>query len=103
MTTQGARKPADAPEARIVTVEGSGAFVGWQATARADFPARVLIDLRSGSIPSILAGVDAIVLAHNFPDGEGGIAQSMLDVVPYDGAMHMAEAIFDAIGKLPNR
>ena len=103
MTVAGARKAASAPEGRTVTAEGTGAFLGWQITARADFPARVLIDLRSGSIPTILQGLDAIVIDHNLPDGEGGIAASMVDVVPYEGAMHMAEAVFDAIGKLPNR
>jgi uncharacterized tellurite resistance protein B-like protein len=98
------RKAAKRPAPRTVTVaiEG-GDFDGWEATARADFPAALLEDLQSGSISRIIAVLDAIVTDHNMPDSEDNVAAKMADVDPYAGLMEVANAIFDKIGKLPNR
>ena len=87
---------------RTVTI-GKGDFEGWEATARADFPAGLLADLQSGSIDKIIGVLDAIVIDHNFPDANDELAKSMADVDPYGGLMEVASGIFDAIAKLPNR
>ena len=102
--TQLKRKAAKRPAPRTVsvTVEG-GDFAGWEATAKADFPAGLLADLQSGSIQRIIAVLDAIVIDHNMPDKDDEIAKTMSEVDPYTGLMEVATAVFDAIGKLPNR
>jgi hypothetical protein len=98
------RKAAKRPAARTVAVSiDAGDFGGWEATARADFPAALLADLQSGSITRIIGVLDAIVIEHNMPDANDEVAKAMGEVDPYDGLMEVATAIFDAIGKLPNR
>lgn len=97
------RRPAGRPAPRTVEVTGSGDFAEWACTARADFPARVLADLQSGSIDRIMAALDVIVVEHNFPDSAGELAEHMTDVDPYRGLLAIAGAVFDAIGKLPSR
>ena len=90
------------PEPRKVSIALQGVFAGWTATARADFPAGWLADLQSGEIGKIVAVLDRIVLEHNFPGDDGQLAPSFADV-PYDAMLAAATAVFDAIGKLPNR
>jgi hypothetical protein len=98
------RKAAKRPQARTVSVKlEAGDFAGWEAMARADFPARLLGDLQSGSIDRIIGVLDAIVVDHNLPDANDEIAVTMADVDPYAGLMAIANEIFDAMGKLPNR
>jgi hypothetical protein len=98
------RKAAARPVSRTVTVAiPKGDFEGWEATARADFPAGLLADLQSGSIVRIIGVLDSIVIDHNMPDVNDEVAKSMAEVDPYSGLMEVATAIFDAIGKLPNR
>lgn len=98
------RKAAKRPQPRTVTVTiAKGDFEGWEATAKADFRAGLLGDLQSGSIDRIIKVMDAIVIDHNMPDSEDEVAKSMGDVDPYSGMVELATAIFDAIGKLPNR
>jgi hypothetical protein len=46
---------------------------------------------------------DAIIIEHNFPDGNDEIAVSLSDVDPWTGLVTMAGAVFEAISKLPNR
>jgi hypothetical protein len=98
------RKAAARPASRTVTVSiAKGDFEGWEAPARADFPAGLLADRQSGSITRIIGVLDAIVLDHNMPDVNDGVAKTMAEVDPYSGLMEVATAIFDAIAKLPNR
>jgi hypothetical protein len=97
------RRPAKRPAARTVTVQLEGEFEGWEATARADFPARYLADFDSGKLERIIPALDAIVLDHNFPNSQDEIAASMGDVDPYTALTAFADKVFDAIGKLPNR
>lgn len=97
------RKAAKRPAPRTVSVTGTGEFAGWEATARADFPARLVEDLLSGDINRIISVLDAIVVDHNMPNSDDEIASTMADVDPYTGLMELAGEIFDAIGKLPNR
>lgn len=97
------RKGAAKPKPRMVEVKLNSEYTGWVATARADFPARVLADLQSGQMDRIIPALDIIIVHHNMPDIDGNVAASMGDVDPYDGMIKMAGAIFDAIGSLPNR
>lgn len=98
------KRPAKRPAPRTITAKISeGEFAGWEATAKADFPARLLADLQSGSIEKICAVLDTIIIEHNFPNANDELAESMADVDPYTGLMLMGGEIFDALSKLPNR
>lgn len=99
-----ARKAAKRPAPRTVTatIEG-GDFDGWSATARADFPARLVIDLNSGQVDKILGVLEAIIVEHNMPDSEGEIADHLADVDPYSGLLAVANALGDQLAALPNR
>lgn len=99
------RRPAKRPEARLVTARApeDGPFAGWEATARGDFRAELLADLQSGQIERIIRVLDAIVVDHNMPNDRDELAATIGDVDPYDGLLVISGAIFDAIGKLPNR
>jgi hypothetical protein len=98
------RRPAKRPAMRTVTVAiEDGDFAGWEATARADFPAKYLADFDSGKIERIITALDAIIVDHNFPNAEDEIAATMADVDPYTGLVAVADKVFDAISKLPNR
>lgn len=104
MTGGAKRRPARRPAPRTVTVTiPDGAFAGWEATCRADFPAKLLAKLESGKAADIVEVLDAIVVEHNFPNAQDELATSLAEVDPYDGLMVVAGALFDAIGKLPNR
>lgn len=93
------------PAPRMVTFSGpaGGEYADWTMTARADFPANVLASLQSGQISDIVSALDRIVVDHNLPDESGEVATSMGEVDPYDGLVIMAQGIFDALDKLPNR
>lgn len=98
------RKAARRPTTRTVTATiAKGDFEGWEATAKADFPAGWLVDLQSGELGRIIGVLDRIVVDHNLPNVDDEVAASMSDVDPYDGLLEISGAIFDAIGKLPNR
>jgi len=102
--TRARRRPAGRPAPRTVDVTvAAGEFAGWSCTARADFPARVLADLQSGSIDRIMVALDVIIVDHNFPGADGELAETMADVDPYRGLLAVAGDALDAIGKLPNR
>lgn len=99
-----ARTAAAAPARRTVTGRVStGPFTGWEVTGHVDFPARVLADLQSGNLDRLLPALDKIVTEHNLPDADGKVAQSMADVVPYDGMLEVAGALLEAITALPPR
>ena len=97
------RRAAKRPAPRTVTITLSGDYEGWECTARADFPARVLEDFQSASMTRIMAAMDAVIIDHNFPDSTDEIAQSMSDVDPVGGVTAAADAIWTAIGALPSR
>lgn len=94
---------AKRPAGRTVQVDLSGDFAGWSCTARGDFPAGLLADLASGDVGRIVSALDGIVLTHNFPGSDDQLAPNMAAVDPYDGLIAAGTAIFEAIGKLPNR
>lgn len=98
------QRVAARPPARTVHVAiDDGAFAGWEATARADFPARLLVDLESGSAAKVLGVLEAIVIEHNFPDETGELAATLGDVEPFDGIMVVSGKLLEAIGRLPPR
>lgn len=91
------------PAPRTVEVTGLGEYETWRAKARADFPARLLDPMETGKLGPIMDALDKIILEHNFPDTDGSIADSLSDVDPYDGVVHMAGQITEAITRLPPR
>jgi hypothetical protein len=98
------RRAAKRPPPRTVTVTiEEGDYAGWEATAKADFPARILADFDSGKVDRIITGLDAIIVDHNFPNADDELAASMAEVDPYAGLVAVAEKVFEAINKLPNR
>lgn len=96
---------AKRPSVRTVDVAGdpAGEFAEWTCTARADFRAGFLADLQSGKVERVIAVLDAIVIAHNWPTEKDELAEHMADVDPYRGLLHMGGRIFEAIAKLPPR
>jgi len=105
VSTRGTRQIAKRPAPRTVHIvlDDESGYPGWEATARASFPARILFDLDSGDLPRIFAALDGIIVSHNLPDSNDQLAASMADVDPKEGALAIASGLFDAIGKLPNR
>lgn len=98
------RKAAKRPAARTVTVTvAEGDFAGWSATARADFPARLVEGLESGKIAEVLGVLEVIIVEHNMPDEHDDVAAHLSDVDPYAGLLAVANLIGEAIAKLPNR
>ena len=85
-----------------MTIE-DGDFAGWSATARADFPARLVIDLDSGQVEKILSVLEVIIVDHNMPDQADQVAEHLADVDPYAGLLAIANALGAELGKLPNR
>lgn len=88
---------------RTVTVHGDGDFADWEITIRADFPARLLLDLQSTDISRILAAVQRITVGHNLPDSEGNVATDLLDVDPYAGLIALVGKATEAMVSLPPR
>ena len=98
------RRAAKRPAPRTVTATiEDGDFAGWSATARADFPARLVIDLDSGQVEKILSVLEVIIVDHNMPDQADQVAEHLADVDPYAGLLAIANALGAELGKLPNR
>lgn len=99
------RKAGTRPAARTVEATGKagGEFADWWCRARVDFRAAWLVELGSGDVARIIRVLGLIILEHNFPDADGEVAATLEDVDPYDGLMHVAGELTDAIGTLPPR
>lgn len=98
------KSAAKRPAARTVSVQiTTGEFAGWEATAKADFPAGILSDLQSGDIERLIRALDRIVVDHNFPNSSDEVAESLADVDPYEGLIVVATQLFEKIGSLPSR
>jgi hypothetical protein len=98
------RKAARRPAPRTVTVTlPDGDFEGWSATARADFPAKLLSGLESGKIDAVLEVLERIIIEHNMPGEDGEIAAHLADVDPYAGLLAVSNKLGEAIANLPNR
>ena len=97
------RAAAPSPPARTATLTLEAPYDGWTFTIRLDYPARVLEQLLSGSVVTITHALDSLVVDHNFPDVEGNVAASMLDVFPVDGVLAAFDAYQDHRLTVPNR
>jgi hypothetical protein len=98
------KRPAKQPERRFVTFVLTGDYEGWEGAARADFKIKIVADLDSGQMDRVIPALDSIVTDHNFPDADDPdkIAATIGDV-DSDAIGPIVDAIFTAIGKLPNR
>lgn len=98
------KRAAKRPPTRTVEVGiAEGDFAGWQATFRVDFPARLLEEFESGSAQRVIAALQKLVIEHNFPDVDGEVAATLIDVDPYTGLVAIADAYMDALRALPPR
>jgi hypothetical protein len=99
-----ARKAAARPAPRTVTVDDlGGAYAGWSATMRVDWPAGWMQAVEAGELAGILMVLDRAVTTHNMPDADGNIAATMAEVDPASGMALMASELLDRMGKLPPR
>ena len=91
------------PSFRTVEIALAAPFDGWTATMRAEgVPARVMIDLQSGSVERALNAVDRLIVKHNFLNEDGDPAASVLDA-PMDALTQTVERWSEAVAALPNR
>jgi hypothetical protein len=91
------------PSFRTVEIALAAPFDGWTATMRAEgVPARVMIDLQSGSVERALNAVDRLIVKHNFLNEDGEPAASVLDA-PMDALTQTVERWSEAVAALPNR
>ena len=91
------------PTFRTVDVNLSSPFEGWTATMKADgIPARIFIELQSGSAERSLTALEKLVVKHNFLDADGNFATSVLDA-PMDALSDAIQKWSDAIAALPPR
>jgi hypothetical protein len=88
---------------RTVDIALSSPFDGWTATMKADgIPARVFIELQSGSVERSLEAVARLIVKHNFLDGDGEPAKSVLDA-PMDALSEAIQKWSEAVASLPPR
>lgn len=90
-------------QARTVDISLSSPFDGWTATMKADgIPARVFIELQSGSVERSMAAVERLIVKHNFLGEDGALAQSVLDA-PMDALSDAIAKWSEAVAALPPR
>ena len=98
------KRAAKRPPVRTVEVGiPEGDFAGWQATFRVDFPAKLIEEFESNNARRVIAALQVLVVDHNFPDANGEIAETLIDVDPYTGLVAIADAYMDALRALPPR
>jgi len=91
------------PQFRTVDIVLSAPFDGWTATMRAEgVPARVFIELQSGSVERAMNAVERLIVSHNFLDENGGPAATVLDA-PVDALTDAIGKWSDAVAALPPR
>ena len=96
------KRAAARPAPRTIPISLDGDYAGWEATARADFPSRLLYDLSSNDEARMYGALNKIVIEHNFPDDSGEIAGSLEDV-DWAAITKLMEGISKGIADLPNR
>lgn len=90
-------------QARTVDIALSSPFDGWTATMKADgIPARVFIELQSGSVERSMAAVERLIVKHNFLGEDGEPAKSVLDA-PMDALSDAVAKWSEAVAALPPR
>ena len=91
------------PDFRTVEIALAAPFDGWTATMRAEgVPARVMIDLQSGSVERALNAMERLIIKHNFLTEDGESAASVLDA-PMDALTQAVERWSEAVAALPPR
>ena len=91
------------PSFRTVEIALNAPFDGWTATMRAEgVPARVMIDLQSGSVERALNAMERLIIKHNFLTEDGEPAASVLDA-PMDAMTQAVERWSEAVAALPPR
>ena len=91
------------PSFRTVEIALAAPFDGWTATMRAEgVPARVMIDLQSGSVERALNAMERLIIKHNFLTEDGEPAASVLDA-PMDAMTQAVERWSEAVAALPPR
>ena len=91
------------PQFRTVDIVLSAPFDGWTATMRAEgVPARVFIELQSGSVERAMNAVERLIVKHNFLDETGAPATTVLEA-PMDALTDAIGKWSDAVAALPPR
>jgi len=91
------------PQFRTVDIALSAPFDGWIATMKAEgVPARIFIELQSGSVERALNALERLVVKHNFLDENGEPAKQVLDA-PMDALSDAITKWSDAVAALPPR
>jgi len=91
------------PSFRTVEIVLAAPFDGWTTTMRAEgVPARVMIDLQSGSVERALNAMERLIVKHNFLNEHGEPAASVLDA-PMDALTQAVEKWSEAVAALPPR
>jgi len=91
------------PQFRTVEVTLAAPFEGWTATMKAEgVPARVFIELQSGSVERAMNAFARLVVTHNFLDDDGNPAPNVLDA-PMDAITAAITKWSDAVAALPPR
>jgi hypothetical protein len=97
------REAAPRLEGRTADFELAAPYTGWTFTARLDFPARWLEELASSNVLRVCAALDRfLIVDHNFPDIDGNVAASMLDVYPAEAVVYAVAAYQRGTSTLPN-
>jgi hypothetical protein len=94
---------AKKPQARTVTVTLPEPWTGWTATLLATFSLKVVADLQSGDTDRIIAAWDAVCIEHNFPDDDGGVAESAKTVCDEEAMAKAVQLWLEARAALPPR
>ena len=91
------------PQFRTVDIALSAPFEGWTATMKAEgVPARIFIELQSGSVERALTALERLVIKHNFLTEDGEPAKQVLDA-PMDALSDAITKWSDAVAALPPR
>jgi hypothetical protein len=91
------------PQFRTVDISLSAPFEGWTATMKAEgVPARIFIELQSGSVERALTALERLVIKHNFLTEDGEPAKQVLDA-PMDALSDAITKWSDAVAALPPR
>ena len=91
------------PQFRTVDIALSAPFEGWTATMKAEgVPARVFIELQSGSVERALTALERLVVKHNFLTEDGEPAKQVLDA-PMDALSDAITKWSEAVAALPPR
>jgi hypothetical protein len=91
------------PQFRTVDIVLSAPFEGWTATMKAEgVPARIFIELQSGSVERALTALERLVIKHNFLTEDGEPAKQVLDA-PMDALSDAITKWSEAVAALPPR